>query len=225
MFNNLWNEKYRPTSLDEMVLSEENRKYFTSIQDEISNLLFIGAPGIGKTTIAKIIVQNILKCQYLYINASDENGIGTIRTKVIGFSQTKSIDGKLKVVILDEADYLTPQAQATLRNTIETFSANCRFIFTCNYLDRIILPLQSRCVSFNILPADKKAVGKHIMEICDKENISYTKDELANIILTYYPDIRKILNTIQGSISNNKLTLDTKSLINTDFENNPERAT
>jgi len=125
----------------------------------------------------------------------------------------------LKVVILDESDYLTAQAQATLRNVIETFSSSCRFIFTCNYLDRIIAPLQSRCMAFGITPPSKKEVGQHILRICESEGIKYSKEDLGQIILTHYPDIRKVLNTLQGSLKNKKLVLDTKSLINTDFEN------
>jgi DNA polymerase III delta prime subunit len=199
MFNNLWNEKYRPTSLDEMVLSEENRKYFTSIQDEISNLLFIGAPGIGKTTIAKIIVQNILKCQYLYINASDENGIGTIRTKVIGFSQTKSIDGKLKVVILDEADGLTIDGQRALRNTMEEFSSYTRFILTANYKHKIIPAIQSRTQCFDLSP-DIHSVLSRVITILKKEKIVIPSSEnvnLVKLIKDTFPDIRKTINNVQ----------------------------
>jgi replication factor C small subunit len=102
MFDNLFTEKYRPKTLADLVLSTSNRKYFDSITDEIPNLLFVGTPGIGKTTLARILVNDILECQYMYINASDENGIDTIRSKVVGFAQTKSLDGKVKVVILDE---------------------------------------------------------------------------------------------------------------------------
>lgn len=199
MFNNLWNEKYRPTSLDEMVLSEDNRKYFTSIQDEISNLLFIGAPGIGKTTIAKIIVQNILKCQYLYINASDENGIGTIRTKVIGFSQTKSIDGKLKVVILDEADGLTIDGQRALRNTMEEFSSYTRFILTANYKHKIIPAIQSRTQCFDLSP-DIHSVLSRVITILKKEKIAIPSSEngnLVKLIKDTFPDIRKTINNVQ----------------------------
>lgn len=199
MFNNLWNEKYRPTSLDEMVLSEDNRKYFTSIQDEISNLLFIGAPGIGKTTIAKIIVQNILKCQYLYINASDENGIGTIRTKVIGFSQTKSIDGKLKVVILDEADGLTIDGQRALRNTMEEFSSYTRFILTANYKHKIIPAIQSRTQCFDLSP-DIHSVLSRVIIILKKEKIVIPSSEngnLVKLIKDTFPDIRKTINNVQ----------------------------
>jgi DNA polymerase III delta prime subunit len=212
-------EKYRPQSLDEFIGNEQIKNKIQQYIDDntLQNLLLFGPAGVGKTSLAKLIVKQ-LDAEYLYINASDERGIDTIREKIIPFASSMGFKS-LKIVILDEADYLTPQAQATLRNTIETFISNCRFIFTCNYLDRIILPLQSRCVSFNILPVDKKEVGRHIKQICDKENISYTKDDLANIILTFYPDIRKILNTLQGSISNNTLTIDNKSLVNTDFEN------
>ncbi len=126
---------------------------------------------------------------------------------------------KLKVVILDESDYLTAQAQATLRNVMESFSASCRFILTCNYLDRIISPLQSRCMAFGITPPSKKEVGQHILQICESEGINYTKEDLGQVIITHYPDIRKILNTLQGSLKDNQLVLDTKSLKNTDFEN------
>ena len=136
MFNNLWVEKYRPKTIDEMVLSGENRAYFNTLKDEVPNLLFVGTPGIGKTTIAKIIVQDILKCQYLYINASDENGIDTIRSKVCGFSQTKSLDGSIKIVILDEADGITIDGQRALRNTMEEYSSFTRFILTANYKHR-----------------------------------------------------------------------------------------
>jgi len=170
----LWVEHYRPNSLNEFIGNEQVKNKIQEYIDSgtLQNLLLFGPAGVGKTSLAKLVVKN-LDADYLYINASDERGIDTIREKIIPFASSMGFKN-IKIVILDEADYLTPQAQATLRNTIETFSANCRFIFTCNYLDRIILPLQSRCVSFNILPADKKAVGKHVMEICDKENISYT---------------------------------------------------
>jgi replication factor C small subunit len=176
-----------------------------------------GPAGTGKTSLAKLIV-NTLGADHLYINASDERGIDTIRDKIVPFASSMGFNG-LKIVILDEADYLTAQAQATLRNVIETFSKSCRFIFTCNYLDRIIHPLQSRTMAFGITPPSKKEVGQHLLHICDIEKIKYTKEDLGQIILTHYPDIRKILNTIQGSLKDNKLVLDSKSLKNTDFEN------
>jgi DNA polymerase III delta prime subunit len=199
MFNNLWVQKYRPSALDEMVLSEENRKFFSSIKDEIPNLLFVGTPGIGKTTIAKIIVQDILKCQYLYINASDENGIDTIRSKVSGFSQTKSIDGALKVVILDEADGITIDGQRALRNTMEEYSAFTRFILTANYKHKIIPAIQSRTQYFDLSP-DIHSVVNRVLLILKKEKITIPSTEQVNlvrIIKDNFPDIRKIINTIQ----------------------------
>jgi len=182
-----------------MVLSEENRKFFSSIKDEIPNLLFVGTPGIGKTTIAKIIVQDILKCQYLYINASDENGIDTIRSKVSGFSQTKSIDGALKVVILDEADGITIDGQRALRNTMEEYSAFTRFILTANYKHKIIPAIQSRTQYFDLSP-DIHSVVNRVLLILKKEKITIPSTEQVNlvrIIKDNFPDIRKIINTIQ----------------------------
>ena len=176
-----------------------------------------GPAGTGKTSLAKLIVGQ-LGADHLYINASDERGIDTIRDKIIPFASSIGFNG-LKVVILDESDYLTAQAQATLRNVMESFSASCRFILICNYLDRIISPLQSRCMAFGITPPSKKEVGQHILQICESEEINYTKEDLGQVIITHYPDIRKILNTLQGSLKDNQLVLDTKSLKNTDFEN------
>ena len=215
----LFVEKYRPKNLDGFVGDNTVR---TKIQDyldtgKLQNLLLFGPAGTGKTSLAKLIVDQ-LEADHLYINASDERGIDTIRDKIVPFASSIGFNG-LKVVILDESDYLTAQAQATLRNVIETFSASCRFIFTCNYLDRIISPLQSRCMAFGITPPSKKEVGQHVLQICDQEKIGYTKEDLGKIIITHYPDIRKILNTIQGSLKGGKLVLDSKSLKNTEFEN------
>ena len=215
----LFVEKYRPQDLNGFVGDDTIR---LKIQEylktgKLQNLLLFGSAGTGKTSLAKLIV-NQLGADHLYINASDERGIDTIRDKIIPFASSIGFNG-LKVVILDESDYLTAQAQATLRNVMESFSASCRFILTCNYLDRIISPLQSRCMAFGITPPSKKEVGQHLLDICDKEEIKYTKEDLGQVILTHYPDIRKILNTLQGSLKDNQLVLDTKSLKNTDFEN------
>ena len=215
----LFVEKYRPQDLNGFVGDDTIR---LKIQEylktgKLQNLLLFGPAGTGKTSLAKLIVGQ-LGADHLYINASDERGIDTIRDKIIPFASSIGFNG-LKVVILDESDYLTAQAQATLRNVMESFSASCRFILTCNYLDRIISPLQSRCMAFGITPPSKKEVGQHILQICESEGINYTKEDLGQVILTHYPDIRKILNTLQGSLKDNKLVLDTKSLKNTDFEN------
>jgi DNA polymerase III delta prime subunit len=216
---NLFVEKYRPQSLDEYIGNPQLKSKIEEYIKEgtLQNLLLFGPAGTGKTSLAKLIVKQ-LDADHLYINASDERGIDTIRDKIVPFASSMGFNG-LKVIILDESDYLTPQAQATLRNVIETFSSSCRFIFTCNYLERIISPLQSRCVAFGITPPSKKEVGQHVLKICESEGISYTKEDLGQIILTHYPDIRKILNTLQGSLKDKKLVLDSKSLKNTEFEN------
>jgi DNA polymerase III delta prime subunit len=215
----LFVEKYRPRYLDDFVgdntVRTKIREYLNT--GKLQNLLLFGPAGTGKTSLAKLIVDQ-LGADHLYINASDERGIDTIRDKIIPFASSIGFNG-LKVVILDESDYLTAQAQATLRNVMESFSASCRFILTCNYLDRIISPLQSRCMAFGITPPSKKEVGQHLLHICECEEIKYTKEDLGQVIITHYPDIRKILNTLQGSLKDNQLILDTKSLKNTDFEN------
>ena len=215
----LFVEKYRPRYLDDFVGDNTIRTKIQEYLDtgKLQNLLLFGPAGTGKTSLAKLIVAQ-LGADHLYINASDERGIDTIRDKIIPFASSRGFNG-LKVVILDESDYLTAQAQATLRNVMESFSASCRFILTCNYLDRIISPLQSRCMAFGITPPSKKEVGQHILQICESEEIKYTKEDLGQVIITHYPDIRKILNTLQGSLKDNELILDTKSLKNTDFEN------
>ena len=173
--------------------------------------MLYGPAGVGKTSLAKLIVQN-LDCTSLVINASDERGIETIRDKVSSFASTMSFS-PLKVVILDEADFLTIQAQASLRNVIETFSRTTRFIMTCNYIERIIDPLQSRCQVLKIIPPSKADVAKHLNSILEKEKIKFDLNALANIINTHYPDIRKMLNTIQLSTKNGELQVDPTILV------------
>lgn len=201
MFTELFVERYRPKKLEDLVLSDEDLKYFTSLKDkkEIPNLLFTGSPGTGKTSLAKIIVNDILNCQYLYINASDENGIDTIRNKVIGFSQTKSFDGGIKIVLLDEADSISLEGSKALRNVIEEYSENTRFIFTCNYLFKIIPALQSRCQIFNLVPPLDKVIGR-VVSILKQECINVPVEEkprLLELIRSGYPDVRRIVNDIQ----------------------------
>lgn len=182
-----------------MILSDTDRDYFGALKGEIPNLLFVGTPGIGKTTIAKVIVQDILKCQYMYINASDENGIDTIRSKVSGFSQTMSIDGGIKVVILDEADGITIDGQRALRNTMEEYSAFTRFILTANYKHKIIPALQSRVQIFDLNP-DIHSVVNRVVSILKKEKITLPATEQGNLVRVIkdnFPDIRKIINTVQ----------------------------
>jgi DNA polymerase III delta prime subunit len=201
MFQNLFVEKYRPRKLEDIVLTIEERQYFESLKskEEIPNLLFAGNPGTGKTTLSKIIATDILDCQYLYINASDENGIDTIRSKVIGFASTKSLDGKLKIVLFDECDALTLDSQKALRNVIEEYSHNTRFIFTCNYLFKIIPALQSRCQIFNLTPP-LDGVLNRIVSILKHEGITVPdteKQKLVELVRSGYPDLRRIINDIQ----------------------------
>jgi replication factor C small subunit len=210
-------EKYRSTKLEDYVGNENIKatisKYLS--QNDIQNLIFYGPPGTGKTTLAKLIVNN-LNCDHLYINASDERGIETIRDKVSGFASSASFK-PLKVIILDEADFLTIQAQASLRNVIETFSRSTRFILTCNYIERIIDPLQSRCQVLKIIPPSMREVASHIAGILDNENIEWAKETLGPIVKQYYPDIRKILGTAQLSTIDNKLVLDKSILVSNNY--------
>ncbi len=210
----LWVEKYRPATLGEYVGNETIKNKIADYlkQGSIQNLLFHGVAGTGKTTLAKLIAKN-LNCDLLYINASDERGIDTIRDKIIPFASSMSFND-VKIVILDEADYITPQAQATLRNTIESCSKTTRFILTCNYLERIISPLQSRCQTFEITPPSKTEVNNKCVKIIINEDLN-TTDDLKLIIDTHYPDIRKIINTLQGSVVNGVIKIDDTSLKNT----------
>ena len=209
----LWVEKYRPTTLEEYVGNETIKDKIADYlkQGSIQNLLFHGVAGTGKTTLAKLIAKN-LNCDLLYINASDERGIDTIREKIIPFASSMSFND-IKIVILDEADYITPQAQATLRNTIESCSKTTRFILTCNYLERIISPLQSRCQTFEITPPSKLEVTSKCQNILLEESVTYT--DIHEVINTHYPDIRKIINTLQGSVIDGQIKIDDNSLKNT----------
>ena len=215
--HSLFVEKYRPSSLENYVGNEHLKTTISRYleQNDIQNLIFYGQAGGGKTTLAKLIVGN-LDCDYLYINASDERGIETIRDKVSGFASVASFK-PLKVVILDEADFLTIQAQASLRNVIETFSRTTRFIMTCNFVERIIDPLQSRCQVIKIVPPSKGEVAKHLTWILEKESISYTLDDIKVIVNQYYPDLRKCINTVQLNSKDSTLKLDNSILVSSNY--------
>jgi replication factor C small subunit len=216
--HSLWVEKYRPTTLDTYI-GNEHLKSKVSIyleSEDVPHLLLYGVAGTGKTTLAKIITKNI-DCDHLYINASDENNVDNVRTKIKNFASTIGFR-ELKVVILDEADFLTPNAQAALRNLMETFSKHCRFILTCNYVERIIDPIQSRCQPYKIIPPSRKEVAIHLRNILDEEDVMYKLDDLAMIVNAGYPDIRRVINSAQRQIVDGKLKIDVGSVIQNDYK-------
>jgi DNA polymerase III delta prime subunit len=206
--NSLFVEKYRSKTLEDYIGNEQLKSIVAQYieKNDLQNLLLYGTPGTGKTTLAKLIVNNF-NCDFLYINSSDERGIDTIRDKVQGFASSASFK-PIKIIILDEADFLTIQAQASLRNIIETYSRTTRFILTCNYLERIIDPLQSRCQVLKITPPSKKEVAQHVANVLDKEEINYELEDLALVVNKHYPDVRKILNTCQVNTVDNTLKID-----------------
>ena len=210
--NSLWVEKYRPSKLTEYVgnehLKDKVKDYLES--GEIPHLLFFGKAGTGKTTLAKLIV-NSIDCDHIIINASDENNVDTVRNKVKGFCSTVGFKD-MKIIILDEFDYMTPNAQAILRNLMETFSRHCRFILTCNYVEKVISPIRSRTQEFQIVPPSKKEVAIQVSQILGKENVEFELKDIVPIIDSAYPDIRKIINTCQLNSSKGKLKLDTTSV-------------
>ncbi len=218
MSNYIWVEKYRPSSLDTYIGNEHLKSkvdiYLES--GDLPHLLLYGKAGTGKTTLAKILVNNI-ECDYLYINASDENSVDTVRNKVRQFASTVGFKD-LKIIILDECDYITPNAQAALRNLMETFSKHCRFILTCNYVERIIDPIQSRCQSYQVIPPSKSEVAKHLHNILVQENVIDTVEDIKILVDSSYPDIRRVINSAQRNVVNGKLKLDTSSIIQNDYK-------
>ena len=215
----LWVERYRPQDLSTYVGNEHLKTKVERFLDDgnVPHLLLYGRAGGGKTTLAKIIV-NSIECDYLYINASDERNIDLVRDKLKTFAS--SIGFKpMKVVILDEADYLNVNsAQPALRNLMETFSAHCRFILTCNYVEKIIDPIQSRCQTYKIVPPSKKEVALHSKTILEKENISFDLDDLALVVTAGYPDLRKVINELQRMSIDGKLSVDKDGMIHNEFK-------
>jgi DNA polymerase III delta prime subunit len=201
----LWCEKYRPEKISDCVLPESIKSTFQEFanQGKIPNLLIAGSAGVGKTTIAKALCKEV-GCDYIVINGSDENGIDVLRGKIKNYASSVSLSGGRKVIIIDEADYLNANSlQPALRNAIEEFSINCSFIFTCNYKNRIIEPLHSRCsvVDVKIAKEDKqKLMAQFFKRVCfilEQENIEFNKEVVAQVVAKYYPDNRRVLNELQ----------------------------
>jgi len=201
----LWVEKWRPKTISDCILPAAQRKIFQEMisKGDIQNMLLCGSAGVGKTTVAKALCEE-MELDYLFINASLENGIDVLRTKISQFASTVSFTGKTKVVILDEADYTNPQSfQPALRGFIEEFSKNCRFIFTCNFKNRIISPLHSRCsvIEFKIDKSEKPKIAaafyRRLSEILSFEKIEFDSKAVAKIVEKYFPDYRRILNELQ----------------------------
>tara|TARA_R100001369_G_scaffold21167_1_gene38581 strand:- start:131 stop:1054 length:924 start_codon:yes stop_codon:yes gene_type:complete len=216
--HSLWVEKYRPTSLDTYI-GNEHLKSKVSVyleSGDLPHLLLYGKAGTGKTTLAKLLVNNI-ECDYMYINASDENSVDTVRNKVRGFASTMGFKD-FKIIILDECDYITPNAQAALRNLMETFSKHCRFILTCNFVERIIDPIQSRCQSFQVIPPSKKEVAIHMTNILKEEDVASKMDDIAGLVNAGYPDIRRVINSCQRQVVDGMLVVDKKSLVENDYK-------
>ena len=216
--NSLWVEKYRPSVLENYVgnehLKDKVKGYIES--GDVPHLLLYGRAGTGKTTLAKLIV-NSTNCDYMLINASDERGIDIIRNKVRTFASTVGFKDN-KIIILDEFDYMTPEAQASLRNLMETFSKHCRFILTCNYVEKVIEPIQSRCQTFQIVPPTKKDVAVQISKILQSEGVKFEIKDLVPIIDSAYPDIRKIINTCQLNSIKGELKVDVQNLLENDYK-------
>ena len=217
--HSLWTEKYRPSKLVDYVGNEHLKSKVEGYLEtgEIPHLLLYGKAGTGKTTLAKLIIKSI-ECDYMIINASDENNVETVRNKVKNFASSMGFK-PFKIIILDEFDYMTPGAQAILRNLMETFSAHCRFILTCNYVEKVIEPIQSRCQTFQIVPPTKKDVAMQISKILKSEEIEFEVKDLVPIIDAAYPDIRKVINTCQLNSNKGKLQVDVQNLLENDYKN------
>jgi len=216
--NTLWVEKYRPSSLDTYI-GNDHLKSKVSVYIEsgdLPHLLLYGKAGTGKTTLAKILVKQI-ECDSLYINASDVRRVDDLIPKVRNFASTIGFKDN-KIITLDEVDYISPHSQAALRNLMETFSKHCRFILTCNYVERIIDPIQSRCQSFQIIPPSRSEVAQRMVQILKEEDVVYELDDLKILVNSGYPDIRRVINSAQRQSIDGKLVVDKQSIVENDYK-------
>lgn len=216
--NTIWIEKYRPHEIKDFVgnkdIKNKINQYIST--NDIPHLLFAGSAGTGKTTLAKMIVKH-LDCEHLYVNASDENSVDVMRDKIKDFAS--SVGWKnFKIVILDEADFLTANAQAALRNIMETYSKACRFILTCNYVEKITSPIQSRCQIFKIYPPSKKEVAIRMVDILKAEDVKYDIGDVAKIVENHYPDIRATIGAINLQVVSGKLEISSILDVNTEYK-------
>jgi DNA polymerase III delta prime subunit len=217
--NGLYVEKYRPSTLDGYVGNQHiiDKCKIWLAEGEIPHLLLHGSAGTGKTTLAKILASSV-DATVMYINASDENSVDTVRDKIKNFASTMSFQ-RWKIIICDEFDFMTVNGQAALRNLMETFSKTTRFILTCNYVEKIIDPIQSRCQVFAITPPSKKDVAVRVSEILNHESVKFIPADLVAIVNSGYPDIRRILNACQRQVVNGELTMDKQSLVEANYMN------
>lgn len=197
--HSLWVERYRPSTMEKYIGNDTVKETFNQFirKGDIPHILLFGPAGTGKTSLAKLLTKNI-NCDVMYINASDQNSVDDVRVKMKNYACSAGFK-PLKVIILDESDRLSPEAQGALRNMTETYSAHTRFILTCNYVEKIIAPLSSRMQTFEIKPVSKKDVAIRLVEILQMENVSFTQEDIIFIVNTYYPDIRKVINFAQQS--------------------------
>ena len=216
--HSLWCEKYRPSKLSEYIGNEHLKlkvEQFIASQD-VPHLLLYGPAGTGKTSLAKLIAKAV-QSDVLYINASSENSVENVRTKIHSFAASMGFN-KLKIVILDEADFLSPNAQAALRNLMETYSMTTRFMLTCNYQERIIEPIISRSQPFQIIPPNKKEVAALLLRILTEENVQFTKEGVVAIVQSHYPDVRAVINIAQRAVVDGVLTLDKQAILDGDVK-------
>lgn len=217
--HSLWVEKYRPATMDKFIGSESVKETFLQFikKGDVPHILLFGPAGTGKTSLAKLLTKGI-NCDMMYINASDQSGIDDVRIKIKNYACSAGFK-PLKVIILDEADRLSRDAQGALRNMLETYSIHTRFILTCNYIEKMIAPISSRMQTFEIKPVSKKEVAIRLVEILTEENVTFSQEDIVFIVSTYYPDIRKVINFAQQSTIDNKIKISKQNAVESDMLN------